>query len=33
MGGDLTLHDRPAGGTVAELIHPVSRPLRKSNEV
>lgn len=32
MGGDLTLHDRPGGGTVAILLHPVTRPKRRSNE-
>ncbi len=33
MGGDLILQDRPEGGTVAVLLHPVDRPARKSNEV
>ena len=32
MGGDLTLQDRPGGGTVAILLHPVTRPKRRSNE-
>lgn len=33
MGGDLTLQDRPGGGTTAVLLHPVLRLTRKSNEV
>lgn len=28
MGGDLTLHDLPEGGTVAIALHPVNRPTR-----
>jgi len=32
MGGDVTMEDRPGGGTVAVLLHPVEQPRRRRAE-
>ncbi len=29
LGGEVTMHDRPGGGTVAALLHPLEKPARK----
>jgi len=32
MGGDLTMEDRPGGGAVAILLHPIVRKQRKTTD-
>jgi signal transduction histidine kinase len=32
IGGDVMMEDRPGGGTVAVLLHPVAQPKRKPSQ-